>query len=130
MVSGATIGERIATRLDQLGWSQAELARRLGIERKGTVGDWIRGRQDPSADYLRRLSVVLEMTLEELLGVADGQDPPFAAWAVFLETPEGLSVTPDERRALASFMWPSEPTATQYAMLLGVVRMGPPRGSA
>lgn len=128
LVSGASIGSRIAARLEQLGWGASDLARALEIERLATVYEWIADKYEPSAGYLRQLPGVLEMTLEELLGVAAGQDPPFDAWREFVSQlgERGDSLTSDESRALRSFAWPhgEEPTVAGYVMLLGVVRQG------
>jgi hypothetical protein len=66
---------------------------------------------------------VLDVTLEELLGVADGQDPPFAAWRPFIETHS--EITSDERKALQCFAWPSgtAPSVAAYEVLLTAIRM-------
>lgn len=68
---------------------------------------------------------VCGVTIEELLGVATGQAPPWESWAVFLDTREAETMTGSERMALQSFAWPSEPSVSQYLMLLAVVRMAP-----
>jgi transcriptional regulator with XRE-family HTH domain len=128
LVAGASIGERIEARLKQTGMSQVELARRLGIDRVQTVNDWIAGRQNPRAEHLRLMRAVLEMTIDELLGVADGQDPPFEAWGTFRGELEknGDRLAPDEERALKSIFWPEgkEPTVFGYQSQLALLRGG------
>jgi transcriptional regulator with XRE-family HTH domain len=110
--------------MESAGKNKSEVARALGV-RWQTVQFWTLGKTAPSADNLRQLAEVLGVDLETLLGVAAGQDPPFTSWTRFLQTPEGAGMTQDERRALQSFAWPTEPTLSQYLMLLGVVRAGP-----
>lgn len=112
--------------------SKAELIRRLDLDRSATLHDWVADKYEPRAGHLRRLATVLEMTLEELLGVAEGQRPPFEAWDQFLETPEGKSATPEELRTLGAIFWPPgrEPTVFGYQMHLAALRGGTkPRAS-
>jgi transcriptional regulator with XRE-family HTH domain len=127
-VVGASIGERLGARLEQMGISQKELARRLGMDREQTINDWIKGRQNPRAEHLQLLRVVLQMTIDELLGVADGQDPPFEAWSVFRGELErnGDHLERDEERALKSILWPEgkEPTVFGYQSQLALLRGG------
>jgi transcriptional regulator with XRE-family HTH domain len=125
-VSGATIGERIEARREELGLSKAELTRLLELDRSATLHEWIADKYEPRAGHLRRLATVLQMTLEELVGVAEGQRPPFEAWGQFLETDEGKSATPHELRTLAAIFWPPgrEPTVFGYQMHLAALRSG------
>jgi len=60
--------------------------------------------------------------MEELAGVLAGQEPPFEAWAAFVRTPRGLSMTPEQRRTLAGIPWRGMvPTVEAYsALLLGL----------
>lgn len=64
------------------------------------------------------------MTLEEILGVAVGQDPPWEAWPAFIATPEGESMAPGERRSLQAMVWPPgrEPTVASYQIALASLR--------
>lgn len=118
------MAERIEARREALGLSKAELIRRIGLDRSATYHDWVAEKYRPTADHLRRLSTVLQMTLEELLGVAGGQKPPFAAWDAFLETPEGKGATPEELATLGAVFWPPgrEPTVFSYQLALAAVR--------
>ena len=60
------LGVRIAQQRCRLGWSQAQLARRLNIS-PSTVGMYEQGRREPSAEMLLTLSRVLGVSLEFLL---------------------------------------------------------------
>jgi transcriptional regulator with XRE-family HTH domain len=124
-VSGASIGERIDAAMRRAKVSQAELARRIGV-RPEEISKWRRGPGKPRADTLRLLAAELRVTVDELLGVAAGQDPPFPAWADFLSTPEAASLDDGERRALQSLAWPPgrEPTLAGYLMTLAALRGG------
>jgi len=131
LVAGGNVGERIDAARIALGISKADLARALGHKTVAQVSKWISGTKDPSPGSLRALSEVLRVTVDELLGVAEGQDPPFGAWREFLASPEAAGLTVEERRALRSFAWPAlrEPTVTGYVAILGAMRVGSrPRG--
>ena len=57
----------IAQRRKELGMTQAELGRQLGVTDKA-VSKWERGLSYPDIDVLRPLAVVLRLNLEEILG--------------------------------------------------------------
>ncbi|HOP57594.1 MAG TPA: helix-turn-helix transcriptional regulator [Bacillota bacterium] len=61
-----TIGEKIAARRKEMGYSQAELAARLYVSDK-TISKWETGRGKPEIDTLKKISTVLGMTVDELL---------------------------------------------------------------
>lgn len=123
-VSGTSIGERIAAIRKSRGLSKSELARKLWPDqeppRYRMIHRWEDEGKVPEPESLRRLAEVLGVTIEELMGVAAGQDPPFEAWPKFLETDEAKAMTDNQRRALAGFWWGDrEPTVASYkAMLL------------
>lgn len=60
------LGERIASLRSRLGWSQAELARRLNIS-PSAVGMYEQGRREPSVDMLVSLSRTLGVSMDFLL---------------------------------------------------------------
>lgn len=60
------LGERIASLRTRLGWSQAELARRLHIS-PSTVGMYEQGRREPSVEMLVALSRALDVSMDFLL---------------------------------------------------------------
>lgn len=126
-ISGASIGERIKLRLEAMNMDATEAARRAGMKRPGTIYEWISGRTpQPRSESLAKLAEVLGMTVDELLGIAEGQEPPFEEWKAFLaELAKRNDVLSDgEWRALAGFAWPADtkPTVIGYEMLLTVVR--------
>jgi transcriptional regulator with XRE-family HTH domain len=126
--SGSTIGQRIAAAREARGWTKAELARKIGKSWR-LLHKWENDEQPPARESLLLLAQVLGVTIEELLGVAEGQEPPFAAWREFLLTPQGGDITAGERRMLQSLAWPPglEPTVTGYVMTLAAIRSGTTR---
>lgn len=122
---GVTIGARVSALAKARGLSKSELARRLKTSYR-MVHKWTSGAQLPERESLLKLAGVLGVTIEELLGVAAGQDPPFEAWGEFLASDQGVTITPDERRALQVIPWPpgQEPTITGYLMMLAALRSG------
>jgi len=81
------LGERIVRTRQRRGWSQAGLARRLGVSRE-RLSKWERGLHAPSLDDLELLSEVLEVPLWDLgLG----------------EPPEEEALSPVEMMTLARY---------------------------
>lgn len=124
-VVGGNVGERIDAARRAAGITKSELARRIK-KPIAMVSKWISGTKDPSPGSLRLLAEVLPVTVDQLIGVVEGQEPPFTAWRAFLDTPEGESMTVEESRALRTFNWPSElePTVSGHVALLGAMRVG------
>ena len=60
------LGERIALLRSKLGWSQAELARRLNIS-PSAVGMYEQGRREPPVDILISLARVLGVSMDYLV---------------------------------------------------------------
>lgn len=129
-VAGGTIGERIAAALVRAGregdvrW----LAERCDV-RWQTAQFWLRGKTEPTGRHILKIAEVFGMDPLELLGVLDGQDPPFAAWSFFLSTREGAAMTSDERLSMQSVRWPRgrQPTIASYMMALATLRSSEPR---
>jgi putative transcriptional regulator len=71
------LGLRIVGIRERRGWSQAQLAARLGVPRE-RLGKWERGLNAPSLDDLSALSEVLEVPLEEL-GLGRAPKKPISA---------------------------------------------------
>lgn len=79
------LGIRIAIMRISKGWSQAELARRIGVS-TSAVGMYEQERREPSLDLIVRLAQELGVTTDYLL---TGEPPA----AVPLTTPELPSIT-------------------------------------
>lgn len=60
------LGERIRQLRKETGWSQAELADKIGVD-AGRVSRYEAGRITPSADALIRLAQVLNVSIDHLL---------------------------------------------------------------
>jgi transcriptional regulator with XRE-family HTH domain len=60
------MGRRIVRERKRRGWSQVDLARRLGIKRERT-GNWERGENAPRLEELARLAEVLQVSLDHLV---------------------------------------------------------------
>jgi len=123
LVLGNNIGERIQFAREEAGFNKSQLARELGCTWV-TLHKWENNVNVPRAEAVEKICKVLGMTPEELLGVAQGQQPTFAAWPEFLQTPEGRSMTPEETDMLRALNWPANkaPTVTTYVIMLGAIR--------
>jgi DNA-binding XRE family transcriptional regulator len=55
----------LSVRLRQFGMTQAELARRLGIERQ-QVNKWVKGRQRMSLETSKNVATVLNLHIDDL----------------------------------------------------------------
>lgn len=129
MGGAADIGRRIAEARKRLGLTKSGLGRAVGRKGKSAyriVKKWEEEGQHPDPDSLARLTEVLGVTIEELMGVAAGQEPPFPAWGVFLAelVAEGDALSDDEARGLKSMVWPNGevPTPRSYWALLSMLR--------
>jgi transcriptional regulator with XRE-family HTH domain len=60
------LGERIRNLRKEAGWSQAELAEKIGVD-PGRVSRYEAGRITPSAEALVRLAEVLNVSIDHLL---------------------------------------------------------------
>jgi hypothetical protein len=79
------------------------LADAAGV-RWATASEWLKGTLNelPHTANLEAVARGLDMTLDELLGLAIGEEPTSQAWRDFLETPEGRSMDVEERRWVGS----------------------------
>ncbi len=62
------LGQRIGIMRVSFGWSQVELAKRLGVA-KQTVSNWENENIQPSIEMLIRLSKIFGVTTDYLLGL-------------------------------------------------------------
>ena len=67
------IGETIAKRRHEMNMTQEELATRLGVSGQA-VSNWEREESYPDVTMLPALSVVLEVSVDELLGIGRETD--------------------------------------------------------
>lgn len=128
-LQGTTITERVVDAIRQAGvTNKSELARQIGCSYR-LLHAWMTGEKRPGRKHLPALADALGVTIEELLGVADGQDPPFSAWTAFESTAEGQGMSDGERRALQSLAWPPgrAPTVASYQIALAALRSTVPR---
>lgn len=63
-----SIGARLRSARDDLGWSQSRLASELGITQPA-IADWERGEKEPSARNLARLATALSVSTDWLLSL-------------------------------------------------------------
>lgn len=63
------LGQRICTMRMALGWSQVDLARRLGVA-KQTVSNWENDNIQPSIEMLVRVAKILNVSTDYLLGLS------------------------------------------------------------
>lgn len=72
----ATFGDRVTGAREAMGWSQKELAKRLGVKLKTVMG-WEDDLSEPRANKLQMLSGILNISLVWLLtGDGDGVEEP------------------------------------------------------
>lgn len=64
-------GEALKQLRQRMGLRQKDLARMAGVDRS-TLANWERGAKQPSLDTVVRLSEVLGISLDELVGTAGG----------------------------------------------------------
>lgn len=64
------LGQRISELRTALGWSQVQLAKRLGVA-KQTVSNWENENIQPSIEMLVRLARLFNVTTDYMLGLED-----------------------------------------------------------
>jgi transcriptional regulator with XRE-family HTH domain len=88
------LGERIKSARGQVGLSQAELAKKLGVS-AGAVGQWEIGRGVPATERLATLADLLSISLDALLGKPQ---PTGTAGASDAATTDDLHLLAEARR--------------------------------
>lgn len=89
----ATFGDRVVGAREAMGWSQKELARRLGVKLK-TVAGWENDLSEPRANKLQMLAGILNISLMWLL-TGDGEG---------VTTPEDQASLPADVKSLLAEM--------------------------
>lgn len=69
------INERIRKRRNELNLSQEYMAKQLGITRQG-YGHYETGRNEPDINTLKRISDILDCSIDYLYGNTDNPNPP------------------------------------------------------
>tara|TARA_R100001129_G_scaffold135137_1_gene96683 strand:+ start:190 stop:600 length:411 start_codon:yes stop_codon:yes gene_type:complete len=121
---GESLGERLLYALEvNPHYNRHSLAKELGTSWHH-VNMWCQGKVEPKAARLKQIAEVLDLNLNELLGVNTNSEPAYKGWKMFLGTPEGSSALPSELAALSELVWPidREPTATSYLLALQSMR--------
>jgi transcriptional regulator with XRE-family HTH domain len=72
----STVGNNIAWRRRQLGWTQEELALRMGYKSKSTINKIELGINDIPQSKIARFAEVLETTPAHLMGWDEEKAPP------------------------------------------------------
>lgn len=75
LASSEKIGERLARIRKEKGYTQVELAQKIGIIQV-LVSDYERGRLRPHADMVVRFALALDVSADELLGLERRKSPP------------------------------------------------------
>jgi transcriptional regulator with XRE-family HTH domain len=88
------LGGRIKSARGKMGFTQAQLAKKLGVS-AGAVGQWEIGLGAPATDRLATLAGFLGVSLDWLLGAARHADKPTATGAV---TEADLQLLEEARR--------------------------------
>ncbi|QDC09040.1 helix-turn-helix transcriptional regulator [Oceanicola sp. D3] len=100
----ATFGDRVAGAREALGWSQKQLAERLGVKVK-TVKHWEGDASEPRANKLQMLAGMLGVSMRWLLsGEGPGVDAPLPEGVVPATAPAELAGLLAEIRAVRGEM--------------------------
>lgn len=89
------LGQRILELRSSCGWSQVELAKRLGVA-KQTVSNWENENIQPSIEMLVRLAKTFNVTTDYLLGME--QIPRISVEGLTYEAVAHLSLLIDDLR--------------------------------
>ena len=121
---GGTLGARIYNARLRKKLSKAELSRRLGLKTWHMLHWWESDKHKPGEKNIRLLATELDVTADELLGLAEGQEPDYAAWRAFKETPSYAELSEGQRRSLRIFDWPAgfQPTLESYRWLVEALK--------
>ncbi|MGR6546317.1 helix-turn-helix domain-containing protein [Paenibacillus tundrae] len=64
----STLGERLRREREKLGWSQAHVARKMGLKRSSTYANWEYGTREPDLETINKLAEVLGVSPSYLSG--------------------------------------------------------------
>lgn len=93
-----------------------------------TVQRWYQGASYPGLRRVRLIGRALNMRESELLLPLDDHDDDPPHWLAWSRTPDGRTMSEEERHILRFFPWPTTPTPGDYRALLAAVRTNAERG--
>jgi transcriptional regulator with XRE-family HTH domain len=70
------IGQKIRKYRELMGWSQGELAKKIGRKGKQTISHWETGKSDPSLAEVIKVAKVLNASVAQLVGEAPMFEEP------------------------------------------------------
>jgi transcriptional regulator with XRE-family HTH domain len=113
----AALGQRLARLRNERGFTQVELAEKLGVAQP-IVSDYERGRLRPHPDMLTRLAAALQISADELLGLEQTKKPAPLNRRAFRPSTSFPSAT--RKRSCAPLMrsWPHEKQAEPHGSLV------------
>jgi len=122
-LSGGTLAERIDEACQLAGINTTQLAAKTGVT-FAAAARWRKGRADPRGEHLRTIAEVTGVTVDELLGIYDGNEPPFEAWEELQATPIWETLDPKQRKFLAALPWPNgvKPTLAAYLLAAQAIK--------
>lgn len=87
-----------------------------------TVQRWYQGQSHPGMRRVRLIGKALGMRDSELILPLDDHEDDPEHWRAWARTPDGLTMSQEERHLLRFFPWPQTPTVGDYRSLLAAVR--------
>lgn len=124
LATARTVGERILAAYEAAGFNRSQFMHEMGVAYT-TILAWERDKSAPTLDHLLKLSVLTKVPASVLLGEdAPMTEAQYLAWADFLQTGDGRSMTQNERIALGSMRFAADdtPSADRYRALLVALR--------
>ncbi|MDR1039438.1 MAG: helix-turn-helix domain-containing protein [Deltaproteobacteria bacterium] len=100
------LAARIVRRRKELGYSQVELARRLGMT-QANVCNYERGAREPGLDRLTVMANVMRCSTDWLLGIAEASPEPegVPAWATDMAGDLARIREMKDREAVRTMVW-------------------------
>lgn len=127
-LKGATLSERVDEACRLAGVNTTRLAAAAGVT-FAAAARWRKGRAVPSGEHLRKIAEACHVSVDELLGIYDGMEPPFDAWGDLKKTRVWDELSAVQRKYLAAQPWPpgEQPTLAAYLLLAEVAKSTKPR---
>lgn len=119
VLEGSANWERIDAAVRKAGLTTTELAKRTGVT-FAAAARWRKpkgkGGSEASGEHLRAIAEACGVTVDQLLRVYDGYDPPFASWLAFKGTQTYRRLSPEQVKAVAATPWAdgTEPTLASW----------------